>query len=98
MPRNKNFELKQIENETNRYVTFCKRKRGLLKKAIELSKLCDQHIYIAIFDEKKQRLVELQSSEDFTAPIVNQLTNPNLKSQILHERYSNQDYEIFKKE
>ena len=53
MPRNKNFELKQIENETNRYVTFCKRKRGLLKKAIELSRLCDQHIYIAIFDEKK---------------------------------------------
>lgn len=51
--------LKMIPNETSRYVTFCKRKRGLLKKAIELSQLCDQHIYLAIFDEKKQRLVEL---------------------------------------
>ena len=54
MPRNhKAFQLKKIENETSRYVTFCKRKRGLLKKAIELSKLCDQHLYIAIFDEQK---------------------------------------------
>ena len=79
-------------------MTFCKRKRGLLKKAIELSRLCDQHIFIAIFDEKKQRLVELQSSAEFTAPKVCQLTNPNLKSQILHERYQNNDYDIFKKE
>jgi hypothetical protein len=71
MPKNrKSQELNKISNETSRYVTFCKRKRGLLKKAIELSRLCDQHIYIVIFDEQKQRLVELQSSKEFTAPKV----------------------------
>jgi hypothetical protein len=81
MPKiRKSHDLNKIPNDASRYVTFCKRKRGLLKKAIELSKLCDQHIYIVIFDEQKQRLVELQSTLDFTAPKVYQLTNPNLKS------------------
>jgi len=30
-----------IENDTRRDVTYSKRKRGILKKAIELSKMCD---------------------------------------------------------
>ena len=32
---------KKIENDKYRKVTLCKRRRGFLKKAIELSKLCD---------------------------------------------------------
>lgn len=42
-----------IKDEHDRYVTFCKRKRGILKKAIELSRLCDQHVYMVIFDQSK---------------------------------------------
>ncbi|KAL0002605.1 hypothetical protein SO802_016386 [Lithocarpus litseifolius] len=34
-------ELKRIENKINRQVTFSKRRNGLLKKAHELSVLCD---------------------------------------------------------
>ncbi|QHN78878.1 Floral homeotic protein AGAMOUS [Arachis hypogaea] len=38
------IEIKRIENTTNRQVTFCKRRNGLLKKAYELSVLCDAEI------------------------------------------------------
>ncbi|XP_051115802.1 truncated transcription factor CAULIFLOWER A-like isoform X2 [Andrographis paniculata] len=42
-------ELKRIENPTNRQVTFSKRRNGLLKKAFELSVLCDAEVAILIF-------------------------------------------------
>ena len=35
------IEIKRIENNTSRQVTFCKRRNGLLKKAYELSVICD---------------------------------------------------------
>nr|QWX93745.1 MADS-box protein 6 [Cunninghamia lanceolata] len=41
--------LKKIENRINRQVTFCKRKNGLLKKACELSVLCDAEVALIIF-------------------------------------------------
>jgi hypothetical protein len=90
--------VKKIQNETNRYVTFCKRKRGLLKKSIELSRLCDQYMYMVIFDQRKQRLVEYCSVEEFNSTIVSRLTNPNLESKIMHERYFNEDYDLFSKD
>uniref|UniRef100_A0A5B7C7Y5 Putative MADS-box transcription factor 23-like isoform X2 n=1 Tax=Davidia involucrata TaxID=16924 RepID=A0A5B7C7Y5_DAVIN len=42
-------ELKRIENPTSRQVTFSKRRNGLLKKAFELSILCDAEVGLLIF-------------------------------------------------
>lgn len=42
-------QLKRIENPVHRQVTFCKRRAGLLKKAKELSVLCDAEIGVIIF-------------------------------------------------
>ncbi|CAN6718222.1 unnamed protein product [Malus baccata var. baccata] len=42
-------ELKRIENPTSRQVTFSKRRNGLLKKAFELSILCDAEVALIIF-------------------------------------------------
>ncbi|KAI4341333.1 hypothetical protein MLD38_026067 [Melastoma candidum] len=42
-------ELKKIENPTSRQVTFSKRRNGLLKKAFELSILCDAEVALLIF-------------------------------------------------
>ncbi|KAK6925139.1 Transcription factor, MADS-box [Dillenia turbinata] len=37
-------QLKRIENKINRQVTFSKRRAGLLKKAHEISVLCDAEV------------------------------------------------------
>ncbi|XP_024540268.1 transcription factor CAULIFLOWER isoform X2 [Selaginella moellendorffii] len=43
------IEIKRIENATSRQVTFSKRRGGLLKKAHELSVLCDAQVALIIF-------------------------------------------------
>ncbi|CAI0447307.1 unnamed protein product, partial [Linum tenue] len=45
-------ELKRIENKVNRQVTFAKRRNGLLKKAYELSLLCDAEVALIIFSNR----------------------------------------------
>ncbi|GKE18824.1 MADS-box transcription factor 26, partial [Tanacetum coccineum] len=42
-------QMRRIENPVHRQVTFCKRRSGLLKKAKELSVLCDAEIGLIIF-------------------------------------------------
>jgi len=48
MGRNK-ITIERISNERNRQATFTKRKTGLIKKAMELSILCDCEIALIIF-------------------------------------------------
>ncbi|CAI9294560.1 unnamed protein product [Lactuca saligna] len=48
MGRNR-LPMKRIENNTSRLVTFCKRRNGLIKKAYELSVLCDIDIALIMF-------------------------------------------------
>ncbi|KAH0470929.1 hypothetical protein IEQ34_000652 [Dendrobium chrysotoxum] len=45
-------ELKLIENKINRQVTFSKRRNGLMKKAFELSVLCDAEVALIIFSNR----------------------------------------------
>ncbi|CAB4271344.1 unnamed protein product [Prunus armeniaca] len=56
------IEMKRIENATSRQVTFSKRRNGLLKKAFELSVLCDAQVSVIIFSQKG-RLYEFSSSD-----------------------------------
>ncbi|RZC63842.1 hypothetical protein C5167_025581 [Papaver somniferum] len=55
------IEIKRIENTTNRQVTFCKRRNGLLKKAYELSILCDAEVALIVFSSRG-RLYEYANS------------------------------------
>ncbi|KAL0557476.1 hypothetical protein IC582_006017 [Cucumis melo] len=54
-------ELKKIENKINRQVTFTKRRNGLLKKAYELSILCDAEVALIVFSARG-KLYEFSSS------------------------------------
>ncbi|KAK4481318.1 hypothetical protein RD792_012203 [Penstemon davidsonii] len=46
------IEVKRIENNTSRQVTFSKRKAGLFKKTHELSVLCDANIGLIVFSSR----------------------------------------------
>uniref|UniRef100_A0A8C5HDE0 MADS-box domain-containing protein n=1 Tax=Gouania willdenowi TaxID=441366 RepID=A0A8C5HDE0_GOUWI len=46
----KKIQITRIVDERNRQVTFMKRKFGLMKKAYELSILCDCEIALIIFN------------------------------------------------
>ncbi|CAN8274162.1 unnamed protein product [Cochlearia groenlandica] len=54
-------QMKRIENTTSRQVTFSKRRNGLLKKAFELSVLCDAEVALIIFSPRS-KLYEFSSS------------------------------------
>ncbi|KAL5552179.1 hypothetical protein UlMin_002355 [Ulmus minor] len=54
-------QMKRIENAASRQVTFSKRRNGLLKKAFELSVLCDAEVALIIFSTRG-KLYEFASS------------------------------------
>lgn len=54
--------VERIENKVNRQVTFSKRRNGLLKKAYELSVLCDVDVALIIFSTRG-KLFEFGSTE-----------------------------------
>jgi len=45
-------QMKRIENATSRQVTFSKRRNGLLKKAFELSVLCDAEVALIVISPR----------------------------------------------
>lgn len=47
------IKIQPIEDERNKQVTFLKRKHGLMKKAYELSVLCNCEVAVMIFSNNK---------------------------------------------
>ncbi|KAF2598077.1 hypothetical protein F2Q68_00011431 [Brassica cretica] len=93
-------ELKRIENKINRQVTFAKRRNGLLKKAYELSVLCDAEIALLIFSNRG-KLYEFCSSPSGMTKTVEKYRkhiyatmDPNQSAKDLQEKY--QDYLMLK--
>ncbi|KAI0493662.1 hypothetical protein KFK09_023783 [Dendrobium nobile] len=83
-------EMRRIENPTSRQVTFSKRRNGLLKKAFELSVLCEAEIGLIVFSPRG-KLYEFSSSR--------KLMGENLEScsaEELHELESQIEQSISK--
>ncbi|KAH0928311.1 hypothetical protein HID58_014038 [Brassica napus] len=66
------IEIKRIENTTSRQVTFCKRRNGLLKKAYELSVLCDAEVALVVFSTRG-RLYEYANNRKYLSCLLNSL-------------------------
>ena len=59
----KSIEIKLIENQRIRRVCFKKRRIGLLKKAIQLSKLSGCQVDLKVFCEEDGSLLHYQSEK-----------------------------------
>lgn len=55
------IEIKPIENPTNRQVTYSKRRKGLFKKAQELTILCDAKVSTITFTSNTTKVYEYAS-------------------------------------
>ena len=78
MPQRKSYSL--IENQQQRNVSFCKRKKHIVKKLVELGILTDVNIYFMIFDREKQKVFEYRSKLEFDSNVVQTLTDPAVKT------------------
>lgn len=67
MGRNK-IKIEKIENSRIRQVTFYKRKKGLIKKSMELSLLCEAKIMLCVLDKNEKMSIyvsDRETSKDF---------------------------------
>ncbi|XP_043726057.1 agamous-like MADS-box protein MADS4 isoform X1 [Telopea speciosissima] len=90
-------ELKRIENKINRQVTFTKRRNGVLKKAYELSVLCDAEVALIVFSTRGKlyefcssssmfKTIERYQKCSYGAPEI------NVSTKEIQEQHSYQEY------
>ncbi|KAL0489367.1 hypothetical protein AKO1_009205 [Acrasis kona] len=87
----KKIIIKPIGEERNRHVTFNKRKSGLIKKAMELSILCNCQISLVIFNDENNLFEYCSTDPRFILQRYCQVAH------LPHERLANSDYARFNK-
>ncbi|KAI7897653.1 uncharacterized protein BX663DRAFT_527479 [Cokeromyces recurvatus] len=57
------IQIQPIKDDRNRQVTFLKRKHGLMKKAYELSVLCNCEVALVIIPQNNNKMIQYSSSD-----------------------------------
>ncbi|XP_004290915.1 PREDICTED: floral homeotic protein PMADS 2-like [Fragaria vesca subsp. vesca] len=60
------IEIKRIENSSNRQVTYSKRRNGIIKKAKEITVLCDAKVSLIIINPSSGKMSEYCSGSQET--------------------------------
>ncbi|KAH7567666.1 hypothetical protein JRO89_XS07G0116600 [Xanthoceras sorbifolium] len=76
------IKIKKIDNVTARQVTFSKRRRGLFKKAGELSVLCDAEVALIIFSTTGKLFEYSNSRYNLHSSNLGKLDHPSLELQL----------------
>ncbi|XP_023770386.1 MADS-box protein JOINTLESS isoform X1 [Lactuca sativa] len=86
------IQIKKIDNATARQVTFSKRRRGLFKKAEELSVLCDADVAIVIFSStgklfqySSSSMKEILERHSLHSKNLQKLDQPSLELQLVED-------------
>ena len=61
----RSLPIQKITHKRKRTVVKNKRRNGILKKAVELSLLCDQKIYLIVYDPEYDRMIQFMSDPEF---------------------------------
>ena len=64
MGKKKYEKIDLIKNSNSRNITYYKRIKGLVKKSIELSVLCNQEVILFVVDHNKQKMLHFCSDPD----------------------------------
>lgn len=91
MAKKKVPEYTQIQNKWTKTIVYNKRRKGIIKKAMEISVLCGQKVMLAIYNEENQKFVIYQSEPDFTPTEVNRLLASESTLTNLYEEHTNID-------
>ncbi|XP_062143690.1 MADS-box protein JOINTLESS isoform X2 [Alnus glutinosa] len=99
------IQIKKIDNATARQVTFSKRRRGLFKKAEELSVLCDADVAVIIFSStgklfeySSSSMKEIVERHKLHSKNLEKLDQPSLELQLVeNSNYSRLSKEISEK-
>ena len=79
----KKIKISKIENKTASQITYYKRKKGLIKKAMELSLLCDIDIFVGIYPKQiSQNHLLIFSTKNINIFVDKYIKNPLIKKEI----------------
>lgn len=89
------IEMSKIKDRLNSQITYYKRKKGLIKKTMELSLLCGVDVLLVIVDSKKRLSLTTSSNSSYEFIQENLL---DLSTQTIKEEHTIRDYDVlFKK-
>ncbi|KAI3775697.1 hypothetical protein L1987_45446 [Smallanthus sonchifolius] len=95
-------QIKKIDNASARRVTFSKRRRGLFKKAEELSVLCDADVAVILFSSNDKlfhycssSMEEVLERRNLHSKNLEKLNQPSLELQLVEDTdYANLSKEV----
>ncbi|KAL8133926.1 hypothetical protein AgCh_009112 [Apium graveolens] len=84
------IQIKKIDNTTARQVTFSKRRRGIFKKAEELSVLCDADVALIIFSStgKLFHMKAILERHSLHSKNLGKMERPSLELQLVESEQS----------
>ena len=93
------FKTSFIREEQRRNIAFCKKKKDLLKRSIDMSVQCDISVMLVIYDQHKKRMTYYTSSEDFNMLNAFEAKKEAKLPKNVHkfERFTNADFDAVKK-
>lgn len=98
------IQIKKIDNTTARQVTFSKRRRGIFKKAEELSVLCDADVALIIFSStgklfqySSSSMKEILERHSLHSKNIGKMERPSLELQLVESEQSILSKEVAEK-